>query len=179
MLSGAPWHHSAWVALTAAVSHYMGSNAYKHSLRFRWLAFASAVKQSLPCLASGEAVHPDAKKPGYCMPPGYTEPDTGQHGLRDSWTSPRLVEPETWRGSNALKYSAQEIMARGRRAAMFVAMHAAGQMSKTATAATLNTLGVKGMPMFSDLSYFKSVPRSPSLDLPLVLRTILSADSNR
>ena len=91
------------------------------------------------------------------MPPGYTEEDHGQEGLRTAWTpDPVEVKPSTRTTSNLLKYSSAEMLARGEKAAD-IAQGRTEHQSVAAITRELRQLGVKGKSMFSVLSYFKCV----------------------
>ena len=84
-------------------------------------------------------------------PAGASEP-------RRRWTKSRVrLEPEMWSTTNELKYTAEEITLRGKTAARISSqcVSAGGGVSKTATEKKLKRLGVRGIPLFSELSYFK------------------------
>lgn len=55
------------------------------------------------------------------VPPGYLTADTGQFGLRTTYTDPTDLPPTTWTSDNVLKFSASEKLMRGRKAKVLAA----------------------------------------------------------
>lgn len=47
------------------------------------------------------------------MPAGYLQPDDGTLGVRSEWSAPVATDTATWLTTSVLKYTQQEIMARG------------------------------------------------------------------
>ena len=112
--------------------------------------------QYLPCSVEGLTLPADADGSEFRLPPGYLEEDDGHSFYRPHWTQQEHhVPPDTWTKGNCLKYSAQEMLARGELADELVRKGEAGEMSQSAVLDALRMLGVKGSTMFTVLSYFK------------------------
>ena len=93
--------------------------------------------------------------PRYRLPPGYACEDLGQEGIRTAWTDePVPVKPSVWKTSNFMKYSSNEMLARGDLGEK-ISQGKGGHTSATAITRALRQLGVNGRSMFADLSYFK------------------------
>lgn len=91
---------------------------------YRWLGYHSPIEQQMPChtcrpwrgqLLSAPEAAAVAGGAVPRLPPGYVEEDT--QPVRAGWTENRALDPSTWAQGNELKYSANEIMARGETAA--------------------------------------------------------------
>lgn len=130
------------------------------TLSCRWLSYHQPVEQHVPARDDGRSHHPQVLENGYCMPDGYVRSDVAASPARRSWTKePLQIKPITWHTDNCLKYTAAEVMARGRQAERITARSTAlgGTQTAAATKRELLSLGVKGLPLFSTLSYFKCV----------------------
>lgn len=94
----------------------------------------------------------------YHLPPGYIEPDRGAADIRTGLSAtPDVITPESWVTDNRLKLGASEILSRGRQAERVRARLARNQYTKTKAEDEFKRLGVRGLPLFAGLSYFKCV----------------------
>lgn len=124
------------------------------------------VHQHVPAREGGDTRHHHTLSNGYSLPDGIMSPMDGGGAVRRGWTEePLEIRPRTWLSDNVLKYTANEIMARGRQAEHILAraQEAGSTRTVAATRRALNDLGVTGMPLFSTLSYFKCVPPVPHI----------------
>ena len=122
------------------------------------LSYHKPVRQRVPTRDTGLSSHPLCLESGYSMAEGYINAPAGASEPRRRWTKSRVrLEPEMWSTTNELKYTAEEITLRGKTAARISSqcVSAGGGVSKTATEKKLKRLGVRGIPLFSELSYFK------------------------
>lgn len=151
------------------------------TLSCRWLSYHQPVEQHVPARDDGRSHHPQVLENGYCMPDGYVRSDVAASPARRSWTKePLQIKPITWHTDNCLKYTAAEVMARGRQAERITARSTAlgGTQTAAATKRELLSLGVKGLPLFSTLSYFKCVSLGHA-DHCLTMQALLYMSSSR
>lgn len=99
------------------------------------------------------------------MPLGYLQKDDGRFLARTAFTDPIAVGSDTWLSDNVLKYSATEILLRGKKAKLLQdqvlhpTLKAVEDMDQNQRAEWVNQqqkdLGARGEPMFQTLSYVK------------------------
>lgn len=143
------------------------------------MGFDADVTQRVPCYAAagscaafaGQTMHPleqigvdrSGEKPR--MPLGYLQKDDGRFLARTAFTDPIAVGSDTWLSDNVLKYSATEILLRGKKAKLLQdqvlhpTLKAVEDMDQNQRAEWVNQeqkdLGARGEPMFQTLSYVK------------------------
>ena len=89
----------------------------------RWLGHHRPLQQPAPCYVNGplkgKTLTPEEEAAASTATPrmvaGSVQPDAGGIPPRTAWTEPQPVPPSSWMSDNRLKYSAAEIMARGRK----------------------------------------------------------------
>lgn len=97
----------------------------------------------------------------YHLPPGYIETDRGAADIRTVLSrGPEVIPPGSWVTDNRLKLGASEILSRGRQGERVRARLASKEYTKTKAEDEYKRLGVRGLPLFAGLSYFKCVPES-------------------
>ena len=99
----------------------VSSKRLKFSIKAcRWLGYAADIEQPVPCHGNGDVLAPAAANKvdhtGQAprMPPGYMKKDRGREGVQTQWTEAQSTPASTWFNDSRLKYSAKEMLARGK-----------------------------------------------------------------
>lgn len=124
----------------------------------RFLSYGRPFTQPVPARLDGTSHHPHVLDSGFSVPHGLLDPHGPTPEPRTRWTEAALtLPPHTWWTTGELKYTAAELILRGRTAAG-IAKQAGKGRSHAATERDLKRLGVRGASIFSSLSYFKCAP---------------------
>lgn len=134
---------------------------------FRWLPYATKRQPVLMQPGMPGWAHP-VHSGSYRLPAGYTVPSSGDSDIRTAVTPDIVAVPaSSWVTDNRMKLSAPEIMSRGAQAHDIGLQRAAGNISHKEAEDEYKRLGVRDLPLFSELSYFKYGPIHPRTPLLL------------
>lgn len=140
----------------------IGYSAETSLILCRWLSYGPLQQHTLqhPPLHNADGA---AEGDGYRLPPGYTSPDPGAAAVRTVLSDgPVHIPPESWVTDNQLKLGASEILSRGQQAEDVNAKLARGDCTQAWANDEHTRLGVRGLPLFWPLSYYRYwVPLPP------------------
>ena len=122
---------------------------------YSFLSYSKPITQHVPARMDGTSQHAQVLESGYSVPHGLLDGQADPPVPRTRWTESAItLRPQTWWTTCELKYTARELLLRGRTADA-IASQAGHTKSAASTSAPLKRLGLRGSSMFSSLSYFK------------------------
>lgn len=122
---------------------------------YSFLSYSKPISQHVPARLDGTSHHAHVLESGYTVPHGLLDIQAPPPRPRTRWTEAAItLRPQSWWTTCELKYTAPELLLRGRTADAIAARPGHTKRAAT-TSANLKRLGLRGSSMFSSLSYFK------------------------